>query len=245
MQQLATLLASLCPVLADTLESLAADNVRATCTPQLEGLFADVSANASKFRAAIYRTVSLQLIHVEPAISAIRSRSWAPKEGGSHHNTYVDALLQLIQKLNGYLCIAVPALSELAKCSLLDEATLHIAGQLVDAYAQIKKCNDEGRALMARDIKVLQAALENLQRRGVLPNQKLSLAYAATYVAALHLPAEQVLGWAHEHREYSMKHLSALVLTVGACSSQLDKRKQQQLIAALQELHSQPICVAK
>jgi hypothetical protein len=61
--------------------------VRATCTPQLEGLFADVSANASKFRAAIYRTVSLQLIHVEPAISAIRSRSWAPKEGGSHHNT--------------------------------------------------------------------------------------------------------------------------------------------------------------
>ena len=43
------------------------------------------------------------------------------------------------------------------------------AEQLVDAYAHLKKVNDEGRALMQRDVKVLQAALDNLLRRNLLP----------------------------------------------------------------------------
>ena len=45
---------------------------------------------------------------------------------------------------------------------------------------------------MTRDVKVLQAALDNLLRRGSLPPSKLSLARAEAYVAALQLPPEQV-----------------------------------------------------
>ena len=56
-------------------------------------------------------------------------------------------------------------------------AVAHIAEQLVDAYAHAKKVNDEGRALMTRDIKVLQAALDT-----PVPPPHHSLAHS------LHLP---------------------------------------------------------
>lgn len=62
----------------------------------------------------------------------------------------------------------------------------------VATVAHVRKCNDEGRALMMRDVKVLQAALDNLLRRNLLPSSTLSLSYAQTYVAALCLPPEQV-----------------------------------------------------
>lgn len=43
----------------------------------------------------------------------------------------------------------------------LEEAVLHLAEQLVDAYSHIKKCNDEGRALMTRDIKARTSVCPN------------------------------------------------------------------------------------
>ena len=123
--------------------------------------------------------------------------------------------------------------------SVLEEAVAHIAEQLVDAYAHVKKCNDEGRSLMTRDVKVLQAALDNLLRRNVLPPSRLSLSHAEAYVAALALPAEQLVSWAHAHRGYSIKHLSAVVMSVGAGASTLKKKEQQEVIAALQDLCAQ------
>ena len=56
---------------------------------------------------------------------------------------------------------------------------------------------------MCRDVKVLQAALDNLLRRNMLPPSRLSLAYAEAYVVALALAPEQLLGWAREHRPRS------------------------------------------
>ena len=90
-----------------------------------------------------------------PVVSAVRNRSWAPKEPSSQHNQYVDQLLQLVQQLNGSL--AGMSLPVHVHRAVLEEAVHHIAEQLVDAYSHAKKCNDEGRALMVRDVKVLQA----------------------------------------------------------------------------------------
>lgn len=51
--------------------------------------------------------------------------------------------------------------------------------------------NDEGRALMSRDVRILQAAFDNLQRRRLLPTNNLSLAYVDAFIAALHLEPDQ------------------------------------------------------
>ena len=43
---------------------------------------------------------------------------------------------------------------------------------------------------------MLQAALDNLQRRNLLPPAKLTIAHAEAFVAALVLPTDQLVGWA-------------------------------------------------
>ena len=84
---------------------------------------------------------------------------------------------------------------------------------------------------------MLQAALDNLLRRGLLPACRPSLALADRYVAALSLPPEQLLSWAREHRGgYTMRHLSAIVLAGGVGATTLKKKEQQETVAALQEL---------
>ena len=66
---------------------------------------------------------------------------------------------------------------------------------------------------------VLQAALDNLVRRGTFPAQKLSLSHVESWVAALSLPADQLAGWGKDRRGYALKHLTSLIMTLGAHTS--------------------------
>jgi len=94
---------------------------------------------------------------------------------------------------------------------------------------------------MMRDIKVLQAALDNLVRRGMLPAQKLSLARAEAWVSALSLPPDQLAGWAKENRGYAIKPLTAIVMSLGVGAGSLKKKEQHELITMLQETAAQPL----
>ena len=101
--------------------------------------------------------------------------------------------------------------------------------------------NDEGRALMVRDVKVLQAALTNLIARGTLPAKQLSLAYAEGWVSALSLPEKELLVWARQTAHpYTMKQLTPIVMGVGAVASTMgrlrNKKEQQELISALGDI---------
>jgi hypothetical protein len=195
----------------------------------------------------IYRGVARSLLVLEPAVSAIRNKSWSSKEASSQHSPYVDLLLQLVQQLNASLVSAgVGTVPVHVHIIVLEEAVRHIGEQLVDAYAACKKASDEGRALMLRDLKVLQAALDNLLRRQLLPTgAALSLKHAETYVTALAMPPEQLVAWAgglqQERRlTYSIKHLSAIVVGIGAGAGSLKKKEQQEIVAALQDLCARP-----
>ena len=96
-------------------------------------------------------------------------------------------------------------------------------------------------------LKVLQAALDNLLRRQMLPSgARLSLGFADAYVAALSLPPEQLVPWAAERAKerggtlgYSMRHLSSVVMGVGVGATSLKKREQQEVVGALQDLCAQ------
>ena len=91
---------------------------------------------------------------------------------------------------------------------------------------------------MNRDVKVLQAAIDNLLRRGLLPAEcELSLRHAEAYVHALTLSADQLPGWARDHHTgYSVRHLTSLVMSVGASSGSLKKKEQQELVATLSDI---------
>lgn len=156
----------------------------------LEALFSEVLTHVPAMCTQIYRGVSRNLLLLEPVVGAIKNKSWTSKDATAQHGTYVDQLLQLIQQLQGSLT-SLANIPMSVHVVVLEEAVAHIGEQLVDSYAAIKKCSDEGRISMTRDVKVLQAALDNLLRRGSLPASRLSLARAEAYVGALQLPAEQ------------------------------------------------------
>ena len=55
-------------------------------------------------------------------------------------------------------------------------------------------------------------------------------------MGALSLPADALVGWALEHRGYSLKQLTAIVMAAGAASGSLKKKEQQELISALGDI---------
>jgi hypothetical protein len=173
-------------------------------------------------------------------VGAIRNRMWSPKEPSSQHNPYVDQLLQLLQQLSSQIGGLATPLPAAVSVAVLEEATRAMAELLVESYVALKKVSDEGRALMMRDVKVLAAALDNLQRRGMLPaGASLSMAYAESFVHALSLPLDSLLEWARRQRGlvshcYSIRHLSAIVTGPGVLATALKKKDQQEALAALQ-----------
>jgi hypothetical protein len=248
LRALSSLLGSLQPTLEKALHAgHACAPALASPLSALDALHREVGAPVPLMCTQIYRGVARSLLVLEPAVSAIRNKSWSSKEASSQHSPYVDLLLQLVQQLNASLVSAgVGTVPVHVHIIVLEEAVRHIGEQLVDAYAACKKASDEGRALMLRDLKVLQAALDNLLRRQLLPTgAALSLKHAETYVTALAMPPEQLVAWAgglqQERRlTYSIKHLSAIVVGIGAGAGSLKKKEQQEIVAALQDLCARP-----
>lgn len=239
---LAVLMESLQPLLAavrteDTIEA------KDGFTPLLESIYREVFSPVPLMCRQIYRSVARALLAggLEQVVATIKNRSWVPKEVSSQHNAYVDQLLKQVQQLSVSLA-NLRQLSPHVHTIVLEEAVQHIAEELVDAYSVIKKCNDEGRALMLRDVRVLQAALDSLLRRQLLPSTaNLSLGYVDAFVAALSLPIEQAVLWATEQVQadepgYSMKHISAIVMGIGQGSDSLKKKEQHEIMGVLQEL---------
>ena len=124
----------------------------------------------------IYRGVARGMLDLEPVVSSIRNRSWAPKEIGTQHSPYVDQLLSHVQSLQSQLeAFGVPATVQV---TLMGEVVQSICEQLVDGYAHIKKVSDEGRALMTIDVQTLQSGLRKL----LAPGQPLPMDYVFTCV---------------------------------------------------------------
>jgi len=177
----------------------------------------------------IYRGVARGMLDLEPIVGAIRNRTWAPKEIGTQHNAYVDKLVAHVQQLHTRLRqFSVP---DSVQQLILQEVVAFICEQLVDGYSHIKKCSDEGRALMSLDVKTLQAALHKL-----FPALLLPMGYVDSYIKAFYLPPDHILEWARAHPEYSVRHLTGLVSVTGG-GAQMKRRDQERLIQALLELH--------
>eukprot|EP00900_Chrysochromulina_parva_P005119 jgi/Chrpa1/14608/Chrysochromulina_OHIO_Genome00023056-RA len=221
-------LAGLARVLKPMMESALPESAGSTLASFYNETLGAVPAMAEQ----TYRAISRSVLVLEPVTTAIKNRKWEVKEAAAQHNAYVDTLVQLVQKLHGNLGdLQIP---KPVHAAVLEGSVESIAEQLVEAYAAIKKTTDEGRALMQRDVKVLQAALDNLVRRGALPAQRLSLRHTEEWIGALMLPVNELPAWAKDKRGYSTKALTALAMTLGAGAA-LKKKEQQELIELLQK----------
>ncbi|XP_053570024.1 syndetin [Bombina bombina] len=200
--------------------------------PFLQQFYSQTVSTASELRKPIYWIVAAKAIDYEQLLLLMANVKWDVKEIMSQHNIYVDALLKEFEEFNKKLSdlsrhVRIP----LPVSNILWEHCIRLANRtLVEGYANVKKCSNEGRALMQLDFQQFLMKLEKLTDIRPIPDKE----FVETYIKAYYLTENDMERWIKEHREYSTKQLTNLV---NVClGSHINKKARQKLLAAIDDL---------
>ncbi|KAF9594666.1 hypothetical protein IFM89_034349 [Coptis chinensis] len=98
---------------------------------------------------------------------------------------------------------------------LLEYGLEIVAETLIEGLSHVRRCTDEGRALMSLDLQVLINGLQHF----VSINVKPKLQTVETFVKAYYLPETEYVHWARSHPEYSKTQVIGLVNLVAMTKS--------------------------
>ncbi|KAF3833759.1 hypothetical protein F7725_024963 [Dissostichus mawsoni] len=177
--------------------------------PFLQQFYSQTVSTASELRKPIYWIVAAKAIDYEQMLLLMAGVKWDIREIMSQHNVYVDVLLKEFEQFNKRLedvsrHVRIP----LPVSNVLWEHCIRLANRtLVEGYANVKKCSNEGRALMQLDFQQFLMKLEKLTDLRPIPDKEF---------------------------EYSMKQLANLV---NVClGSHINKKARQKLLAAIDDI---------
>ncbi|KAK3153224.1 hypothetical protein QOZ80_2BG0169460 [Eleusine coracana subsp. coracana] len=153
----------------------------------------------------IHRTSAWMLLHIDGYPDKIANAKWEVKELGIEHNGYVDLLLGEFKHYKTRLDHG--GISKELQHLLLQYGIESIAEVLVEGLSRVKRCTDEGRALMSLDLQVLINGLQHI----VSANVKPKLQIVDTFIKAYYLPETEYVHWARSHPEYSKSQVVGLV----------------------------------
>ncbi|XP_061053772.1 syndetin isoform X2 [Eubalaena glacialis] len=200
--------------------------------PFLQQFYSQTVSTASELRKPIYWIVAGKAIDYEQMLLLMANVKWDVKEIMSQHNIYVDALLKEFEQFNTRLNeVSKRVRIPLAVSNILWEHCIRLANRtIVEGYANVKKCSNEGRALMQLDFQQFLMKLEKLTDIRPIPDKE----FVETYIKAYYLTENDMERWIKEHREYSSKQLTNLV---NVClGSHINKKARQKLLSAIDDI---------
>lgn len=200
--------------------------------PFLQQFYSQTVSTASELRKPIYWIVAAKAIDYEQMLLLMASVKWDVKEIMSQHSIYVDSLLKEFEQFNKRLNdVSKKVRIPLPVSNILWEHCIRLANRtIVEGYANVKKCSNEGRALMQLDFQQFLMKLEKLTDIRPIPDKE----FVETYIKAYYLTENDMERWIKEHREYSTKHLTNLV---NVClGSHINKKARQKLLAAIDDI---------
>ncbi|XP_066483523.1 syndetin isoform X1 [Tiliqua scincoides] len=200
--------------------------------PFLQQFYSQTVSTASELRKPIYWIVAAKAIDYEQMLLLMASVKWDVKEIMSQHNIYVDSLLKEFEQFNKRLNeISKKVRIPLPVSNILWEHCIRLANRtIVEGYANVKKCSNEGRALMQLDFQQFLMKLEKLTDIRPIPDKE----FVETYIKAYYLTENDMERWIKEHREYSTKQLTNLV---NVClGSHINKKARQKLLSAIDDI---------
>ncbi|XP_004862740.1 syndetin [Heterocephalus glaber] len=200
--------------------------------PFLQQFYSQTVSTASELRKPIYWIVAGKAIDYEQMLLLMANVKWDVKEIMSQHNIYVDALLKEFEQFNRRLNeVSKRVRIPLPVSNILWEHCIRLANRtIVEGYANVKKCSNEGRALMQLDFQQFLMKLEKLTDIRPIPDKE----FVETYIKAYYLTENDMERWIKEHREYSAKQLTNLV---NVClGSHINKKARQKLLAAIDDI---------
>ncbi|XP_056154073.1 syndetin isoform X1 [Lampris incognitus] len=216
----------------DSLQSHLDTMMPAAKKPFLQQFYSQTVSTASELRKPIYWIVAAKAIDYEQMLLMMAGVKWDVREIMSQHNVYVDVLLKEFELFNKRLSdvsrhVRIP----LAVSNVLWEHCIRLANRtVVEGYANVKKCSNEGRALMQLDFQQFLTKLEKLTDLRPIPDKE----FVETYIKAYYLTENDMEQFIKNHREYSMKQLANLV---NVClGSHINKKARQKLLAAIDDI---------
>eukprot|EP00897_Mesotaenium_endlicherianum_P008195 jgi/Mesen1/7403/ME000388S06623 len=90
-----------------------------------------------------------------------------------------------------------------------------VAEVLVEGYSRVRRCTNEGRALMSLDLQVLLSVMQTLLPAKAKPNMQI----VENYIKAFYLPETEYLHWAQTHSEYSKSQIIGLINLVATMNN--------------------------
>ncbi|KAL0674843.1 hypothetical protein Bca4012_002824 [Brassica carinata] len=174
----------------------------------VEDFFGQLVGSVPDLTEHLHRTTARILLHVNGYVDRIANSKWEVKELGVEHNGYVDLMLGEFKHYKTRL--AHGGIPQEVQNLLLEYGVEIFAETLVEGLSRIKRCTDEGRALMSLDIQVLINGLQHF----VPTNVKPKLQIVDTFIKAYYLPETEYVHWARAHPEYTKGQVVGLVTLV-------------------------------
>ncbi|KAL8476802.1 hypothetical protein ACS0TY_029197 [Phlomoides rotata] len=135
----------------------------------------------------------------------IANAKWEVKELGLEHNGYVDLLLGEFKHYK--MRIAHGDIQKEVQDLLLEYGLENVAETLIECLSRVKRCIDEGRALMSLDLQVLINGLKHFVSIDVKPKMQI----VETFIKAYYLPETEYVHWSRAHQEYSKSQIVGLI----------------------------------
>ncbi|XP_065865505.1 uncharacterized protein [Euphorbia lathyris] len=179
----------------------------------VEDFYTNLVDSVPDLNEHIHRSTARLLLHIDGYVDRIANAKWEVKELGLEHNGYVDLLLGEFKHyktrlVNGEIKKQVQEL-------LLEYGVEIVVETLVEGLSRVKRCTDEGRALMSLDLQVLINGLQHLVSMNVKPK----LQIVETFIKAYYLPETEYVHWARAHPEYTKNQIIGLINLVATMKS--------------------------
>lgn len=175
-------------------------------------------AAVDDLREHVYKSVASQLLKIsfcaeaigdgDPNFALVNSTfagKYNIREPPPRHNKWVDDVqAELLQFTTKLTCADIT--SDALKV-LWQHAASVIQDVIVDGFSKVKKCTDQGRALMKLDVEVLRKEFAKLAPEGALTEWR----YLQTYIDAFYVPETEAEKWMMIHPEFTKQQKLALV----------------------------------
>ncbi|XP_022732608.1 syndetin-like isoform X2 [Durio zibethinus] len=158
----------------------------------------------------MHRTTARILLHINGYVDRIANAKWELKELGMEHNGYVDLLLGEFKHYKTRL--GHGGIHKEVQDLLLDYGLEIVAKTLIEGLSRVKRCTDEGRALMSLDLQVLANGLQHFASLNVKPKFQI----VETFIKAYYLPETEYVHWARAHPEYGKNQIVGLINLVAS-----------------------------
>lgn len=192
----------------------------------LQTFFEQTVNSSVDVRVPVYMCVASHVFDIRTTLISMSQVNWMVKNVMSQHSSYVDQIIRDVQVFSMRLDQVgekVPITIDVHR-ALWSSVSKFVVHTLVEGFSNVTKCSDSGRGLMQLDYTQLISKMEKISGIKPAPFQE----YVEKYVKAYYLPKASLGEFITEHKEYSNKHLSALVYCT--CDS---KKEKQELLALI------------